>query len=270
MMNSDKKVDVKDTTSIRWDCLVPEDESDRYIQDGTNFYINRTNRSIYSMLIQRPLVVKNTLENYSKMVAYVDSDSIATKHVDTIFDHYESDSKYPFFVEGIYDYFLMGGRGGVVGDDYSTSLEHPACVLFGVDQSIRKRYRQTGYFVSDESCIDFLKEWYKMCSHPQVMENCAHYAPYNEETILNVLLWKEGKLNGLPYIYVNGGHSSIDEVYGIGFSGQNRLIREWLKIPAKEELLLFFHGEKNPESMTLMINDIKKRYSYDFSGSEYR
>ena len=62
MMNSDSKVDIKDTTSIRWDCEVPEDLSSRYIQDGKNFYINRQNRSIYSMLIQRPLVVKNALE----------------------------------------------------------------------------------------------------------------------------------------------------------------------------------------------------------------
>jgi hypothetical protein len=258
MMNSDRKVDVENTTSIRWDCSVLEDESDRYIQDGSNFYINRRNQSIYSMLIQRPLVVKHALENYSKMVAYVDSDSISTKYVDSIFDYYDSMSKYPFFVEGIYDYFMMGGRGGVVGDDFSTSLEHPACVLFGVDQSIRQRYRQTGYFVSDESCVMFLEEWYHMCSHPEVVQNCALYAPYNEETILNVLLWKKKILNGLPYIYVNGGYPSIDEVYGIGFAGENRSIREWLKIPAKEELLLFFHGEKNPENMALMIEKIKK------------
>ena len=259
MMNSDSKVDVKDTTSIRWDCEVPEDMSNRYIEDGSNFYINRQNRSIYSMLIQRPLVVKYTLNNYSNMAVYVDSDSIATKYVDNIFDYYESGSKYPFFVEGIYDYFLMNGRGGVVGDDYTTSLEHPSCELFGVDQSIRQRYRQTGYFVSDESCIDFLTEWYSMCSHPEVMEKCAYYAPYNEETILNVLLWKKNKLNGLPYIYVNGGISTIDEVYNIGFIGENHSIREWLKIPAREELLLFFHGEKNPENMTVMIEEIKKR-----------
>jgi hypothetical protein len=259
MMNCDRKVDVEGATSIRWDCDVTEDLSNRYIPDGENFYINRQNRSVYSILIQRPLVVKHVLENYSNMAVYVDSDSIATKYVDTIFDYYERNSKYPFFVEGLYDYFMMGGRGGVVGDDYTTSLEHPACDLFGVDQSIRQRYRQSGYFVSDDSCIDFLAEWYQMCSHPEVVEKCAHYAPYNEETILNVLLWKKKKLKGLPYIYVNGGLSTIDEVYGIGFVGKYRFIREWLKIPAREELLLFFHGEKNPEKMAAMIEEIKKR-----------
>lgn len=259
MMNSYKKVDVENTTSIRWNFKVSDDENNRYIPDGTNFYINRENRSIYSILIQRPLVVKHTLENYAKKVAYVDSDSIATKYVDTIFDYYETGSGYPFFVEGIYDYFMMNGRGGVVGNDYSTSLENPACVLFGVDQSVRKKYRQTGYFVSDQSCVDFLDEWYKMCSDKRVMEQSAYYAPYNEETILNVLLWKKNKLNGLPYIYVNGGLSTIDEVHKIGFNGTNNHIRQWFKIPAKKELLLFFHGEKCIDNMSSMIEEIKKR-----------
>lgn len=259
MMNSDKKVDVIDTTTIKWTCDITDDKSQKYIEENSNFYINRLNKSIYTTLIQRPLIVKHALENYSETVSYIDSDSIATKYVDSIFDYYDSTNDYPFFVEGIYDFFMMNGRGGVTGNDYSTSLENPACVLFGVDQSVRRKYRQTGYFVAGKNCIGFLEEWYGMCTNPTVMNENTFYAPYNEETILNVLLWKKKKFDGLPYIYVNGGNSIIDEVYDIGFSGKNNMIRDWVKIPADEEKLLFFHGEKNIESMSLMIENIRNR-----------
>lgn len=259
MMNSDIKIGVEGTETIRWNCEVMPDESPRYSQHGTNFYINRANRSIYSMLIQRPLVVKHALENFSESVAYVDGDSVATKNSDRIFEYLSREAQIPSFVEGIYDVLFLGDRGGIYGDDYTRSLEHPACELFGVDQKTREKYRQTGYFVAGQKCVPFLEEWYSMCSDPAVMENCRHYAPFNEETIANVLLWKKKALGGLPYIYVNIGATSVEEVYSIGFNGQKNHVREWVAIPANESELMFFHGEKNPESMQRMIEEIKHR-----------
>lgn len=259
MMNSDIKISVEGTETIRWGCDVMEDESPRYSSHGSNFYINRSNKSIYSMLIQRPLIVKHVLENFSKTAAYVDSDSIATRQVENIFRHFDEESKHPAFGEGIYEVLFLGNRGGIENDDYTNSLEHEACMLFGVDQTIRVKYRQTGYFVAGKGCLEFLQEWYEMCSHPVVMENCRLYAPFNEETMANVLLWKKGILDGLPYVYVNIGATSIEEVYLIGFNGEKRHVREWVAIPSFEEELMFFHGEKNVHSMQYMIEKLSKR-----------
>jgi len=258
VMNSDRKIDVDGVETIRRDCNVMEDDSQRYFIDGENFYINRTNKSIYSMLIQRPSVVRHALENFAEEAAYIDADSVATKHVDRIFDMRNAEEEYPSFVEGIYDVLFMGGRGGIYGDDFTRSLEHPACEFFGVDQTVRKDYRQTGYFVSGQNCIPFLKEWHEMCSDPEISENCWLYAPFNEETIANVLLWKKKAFGGIPYMYVNIGATSIEEAYSIGFTGNKNYVREWVAIPGMEEDLLFFHGEKNPENMNLMIEEIKK------------
>ncbi len=47
--------------------------------------------------------VKHALQ-YAKVVAYVDSDSVATRHVDGIFDYFPENNSYPYFVEGIYDW----------------------------------------------------------------------------------------------------------------------------------------------------------------------
>jgi autotransporter strand-loop-strand O-heptosyltransferase len=255
LINSNKVVDIKDVATINWNVELVDDNSDRYIQEGDNFYINRTNKTIYNILIQKPLITKDVLSKYTKTVAFIDCDSIATPYVDRIFDLYDNDKDYPYFVEGIYDFLHVGERGGAMTrDDMSTTLEHPACELFNVNQYVREKYRQTGYYVANEKCIDFLYEWYQMCSHPEVLNNIPYYAAYNEETILNVLLWKKLIFDGLPYIYANGNLELIDNIYSNYNISEESL---WIKIPNKKDDLLFIHGEKNILEMGKIISKIK-------------
>jgi autotransporter strand-loop-strand O-heptosyltransferase len=250
MLNSNLKID--GTITINWECEIEEIKQEKFI--------DRSNDSIYKLLIQRPLIIKDALINYTKVAAYIDADSVATKYVDDIFDMFKEGSQHPYFVEGIYDYLHVDGRGGADSrEDLSTTLEHPACELFKVNQYVRQRYRQTGYFVSDESCISFLDEWYNMCIHPEVLSNPSYYAPYHEETIVNVLLWNYNIQEGLPYIYVNGSFDTIDEVYNIiGFNNRDNFVRNWLRIPKFESHLLFFHGEKDYNIMKQMTNKLKQ------------
>lgn len=260
LLNSDKKINVDGVTTINWKTK-SYDDNDMYLDSSDNFYINRSNENIYKLLIQRPRIVKDALEKYSKVVAYVDSDSIATQYCDRIFDMYDSSLDYPYFVEGIYDYLHINGRGGAeTRDDLSTTLEHPSCELFGINQYVRQRYRQTGYFVAGENTIDFLEEWYWMCNHPKILKNFGFYAPYHEETIANVLLWKYNRLDGLPYIYTNGDDQTLDRIFNNNeFTGEPKHLGPWLRIPATEKDLLFVHGEKRITVHKKMIEKLKKR-----------
>lgn len=259
LLNSDEKINIENVYTINWKCDIISEEN-MYIKDGSNFYINRGSRSVYNILIQRPKVVKHVLENFLDIAVYVDSDSISTRYVDNIFNMYPENLDYPYFVEGVYDYLFYNGRGGAWSkDDLTTTLEHPACELFGVNQKIRERYRQTGYFISNKNCIPFLEEWSSMCENPNILENNELFAPYNEETILNVLLWKKEILDGLPNIYSNGTLETIDKIYNeIGFKGYDNLLENWLRIPPTKEKLLFIHGEKNIEVMDKMIEKLNK------------
>jgi FkbM family methyltransferase len=253
--------DIKNVFVIQWELDLEYDiKENMYIQKESNFYINRDNKSIYNILIQRPAIVKNVLINHLDIVAYVDSDSIATKYVDNIFEDYKKEYQYPLFVEGIFNYLHVGDRGGAESkEDLSTTLEHPLCELFNVNQNVRETYRQTGYFVSGKGCLDFLEEWEWMCMNPKISKNINYYAPYNEETVLNVLLWKYNIQFGLKNIYLNGTLQDIDLVYNkIGFKGYNNFVGGWLRIPSNKENLLFFHGEKNIEKMQEMIEELKK------------
>lgn len=251
MLNSNVQIDGAHT--FNWMCDV--------IDVPQNRYINRGDKDIYNILIQRPLIVKNALNNV-KTVAYIDSDSVATKYIDTIFDYFPERSTHPYFVEGIYDWMIINGKGGVENRlDMSGSLEHPACQLFGVDQSIRDRYRQTGYFVAGQWCKDFLDEWWWMCNHPKLMRNHEYYAPYHEETVANILLWKYKALDGLPYLYING---SLDTVNNVKFYGHKKHTGHFVASPAKEEHLLFYHGEKDPLTMYRMIERQRKKINVLF------
>jgi len=242
LLNSDE--DIPGAITINWKCDVKNP-----IQ---NKYIDRDNRDIFNILIQRPAIIKNAL-TLAKTVAYVDADSVATRYVDSIFDYFPEKSTYPYFTAGIYDWMHSNGRGGAeTKDDLTGTLEHPACELFGVDERFRETYRQTGYFVAGQWCEKFLDEWSWMCNHPAVKQNPQYYAPYHEETIANVLLWKWKVLEGLPYIYMNG---SLDMMGKLKFTGEDRYVGHFVRVPAKEEQLLFYHGEKNKETMLQMIGE---------------
>lgn len=262
LLNSDLKINIENVYTVRWDCDITLNDKMYEKFEDNNFYIERRNKEIYKLLIQRPLIVKHCLENFSNKVCYIDSDSIATPYIDTIFDYYNDDINYPYFTLGVYDYLFFYGRGGVAIDEGQTNtLEYPLCQLLGTNQKNRQSYRQTGYFVSNQKCIQFLNEWWDTCNRPEILKNHEYYAPYHEETVANVLLWSHNYQNSLPYIYVNGSIGRVDEIYNkIKFNGEYNHVSDLYKIPKTKESLLFFHGEKRINVMDEMIKSIEKNY----------
>ena len=223
-----------------------------------NEFINRTSSDVYKVLMQRPAIVKDAL-GYANVVAYVDSDSIATPNVNDIFGYYDEQSSHPYFVEGVYAYFMSNGRGYVsTKDELHKSLEGPACKLFDVDQSVRENYRQTGYFVAGQHSVSFLDEWMWMCNHPEVLKNPQYYAPYHEETIANVLLWKHKITDSLPYCYINQKYDTLEPFTDEQFE-KGEWLADWKKLPASRDLLWFYHGEKTVENMNRMIELISNK-----------
>lgn len=230
--------------------------------DGVNpeqsEFVNRNNSDVYKVLMQRPAIVKDAL-GYANVVAYVDSDSIATPYVNDIFGYYDEQSSHPYFVEGVYAYFMSNGKGYVsTKDELHKSLEAPACELFDVDQSVRENYRQTGYFVAGQHTVAFLDEWSWMCNHPEVLKNPQYYAPYHEETIANVLLWKHKITDSLPYCYINQKYDTLEPFTDEQFE-TGEWLADWKKLPSRRDLLWFYHGEKNPENMNRMIELISNK-----------
>jgi len=250
MFGSDRKID--GATTIKWG------EIDYNTKQ--NKYIDRKDENLYPIMMKRPNVVIDCLTNYAKTVAYIDSDSVATKYVDRIFDLYPYKAPHPYFVHGVYDWLTLDGKGGAESyDDLTNTLEHQACLLFNVDQRVRREYRQTGYFVAGQRSLEFIREWKRMCEHIDVRQFPTKYAPYHEETIANVLLWKKKIFTGLPYIYVNGSLEEMDVIREKGFTGDEQVINDWFHIPAREDRLMFYHGEKDPAIMQEMLTRLENQ-----------
>lgn len=257
LLNSDMKVDIENTTTINWKCDVSEVSNDMYHPSDENFYINRGHENIYRLLIQRPAVTLHALNNYADTVVYLDSDIIVTPYIDSVFDMYNVNTKYPYLTAGVYDYLFINGRGS--STDMNSTLEYPLCNLLDVDQSVRSVYRTTNIYIASQAAIPFIEEWNTICNLPTVLSNHNLYAPFHEETIINVLLWKYKFLDGLPYVYVNGGLDEMNDIDELGFTGQENPVRDWFTIPAKKEHLLAFHGEKRIDKMQQMINRLKTK-----------
>jgi len=248
MVNSDWKVPGAKT--VKWSL------HGNYIKKSN--YIDRNNTRVFELLAQRPVIIADALDKYAHTVSYIDSDTVVTQYIDNIFNYYPENCTHPYFVQGIYDYLFINGRGGVeTRDELHKSLEHAACELFGVDQSVRDKYRQTGYFVAGKHSRKWIDEWMWMCNHPAVVKNPQLYAPYHEETLANVLLWKHNIQEGLPLMYRNyKGEISVDD---IKFTGRMEHESEWVAIPAKKEELMAFHGEKDTIVMQHLLDQMNKK-----------
>ena len=247
MLNSHNKVKVENTFTIKWDCDV------RHLKKR-NDYIKREDKQIYKLLIERPKIVKHALEKFAEVVAYVDTDSVASPYCDRIFDYYNGESDYPYFTKGIYDFLIINGKGGASSyDDLTNTLETPLCELFKSDQKERQftGYRQTGYFIAGQKSIDFLDIWSHRCQHPMILKDNARYAPYNEESVLQTLIYDFKAYNGLPLVYVNGLRK------GLEFKGHEYFMGEWFKVPAQKDDLLFYHGEKDIDKINEFIEYLK-------------
>ena len=253
-------IDIEDVTSIRWNFEMSGGEDMLNAQADGNFYVNRDNLKIFKLFFQRPLVVLDALKR-AKTIAYIDSDSVATPYVDRIFSLYDENATYPYVTEGIYDWLHKDGRGGADSrDDLSTTLEHAACSLLGVNQYVREEYRTTNLFVAGQNAIPFVQEWWDTCNHPVILANPTWFAPYHEETLINVLLWKYNYLTGLSYVHMNG---SIEEAIKLVeekdiFKGAPYYIGHWKRVPARKEDLLVMHGEKRPEIMRQMAEKLRQ------------
>jgi autotransporter strand-loop-strand O-heptosyltransferase len=249
--NNDYYID-KNVTVVPW--YIDLSEKDLYNKDEQgNFYIKRGKKDIYNILVERIAIIEDALLNHADTVVYVDSDSVATENLDRIFHMYNGEP-YVLATDGIYEWMFYDGRGACeTRDDMTGTTEYNACQLFNVDQSVRKTYRTTNLFIAGEPALPFIAEWKKMSKHPEIIKNREFYAPYHEETLLNVLLWKYNYVDGLPYLYMNG---SVEETNGLyneyKFLGWTYHLKEWHKIAKCKEDVLVIHGEKRVDKMKEM------------------
>lgn len=271
MINSNRQIKGA-TETIRIDSNLRD--GNLFVNENGNSYVDRASIAIYDIITKKVNAIQHAINYRADNVVYLDGDSIATHKIDELFDFISEDMEYPLFTTAPQEFMMYGGKGNPfiedengnqVGRDLSKTLEVPACDLFNVSISNRNykdSYAQTGYIAltNNEGCNVFINEWREMCENETVVNDHKTYAPFHEETLANVLLWKNKFTKRLPLVYANANDTSvIDKFYTKAkpspFAVQR--MEGWLAFPGNPDDLKIFHGEKRPDVVDAMVERIK-------------
>jgi len=266
LINFTKKINLPNCVVVEWNFNFTETKESVFDNHapGDNFYVKRNNVRTYELLTQKPDIVKHALMNYADVITFIDSDSVATPSINNIFEMYPPSSRYPYFTKGIQSFILYNNQGYPNGDDYTTTIEFPACKFLNINIQNRKKYISTNLFVAGFDTLEFITEWSEICKIDEFRKAPAYYAPLQDETLANCLLWKYNYQESLPYIYMNADTKSLSKVFEeIGFNGLENHIEMWLKIPRTKDELLTIHSEKRPKEMRKMVKMLKHYYGFN-------
>ena len=245
-------------------------ENDFAFTEGGNYYANRLNPRIYSILCAKTIAMEMALEEGWEQICYLDSDCLATPLVDEIFDWSSMIEDYPLATRGVHDYMIILDNGNQVGNpfeltwpvpDHKLCLEWPLMSFLEVPEDKRGTYRTTNVMLANQRCKSFIKTWKDLCYLLPRIVNTDRYAPYHEETVYNVLSWKKNN-QGLPLCYINLGegletvkHTYSDQAKAgeYGWSDEDHSKRFYV-IPDDKKNIKVLHGEKRTSEVNLILD----------------
>jgi hypothetical protein len=220
--------------------------------------VDRFDFNTFYNLTRKFEVVLQSLNNGISDGIFLDCDVIVNNNIDELFNNFDKIENYPLITKGIFEYMIFNGKGNpFAGQDV---LEKPLMDLLNVkDRSMH--YVQTNIILFNEKCRDFFEECKKITFDINIIKNPTSFAPFQDETIINVLLWKYQAKNQLPLQYFN----LIDEnqlKYFFETNCENSYYNGcwWHYFPANKSDVKYFHGCKNEKILSECINFLKNKF----------
>lgn len=232
-------------------------------------YVDRSKQQTYKILSTKPTILLKSLQMGIEEAVYLDSDSVVRYNVDDIMQYTKQVSDIPLFTRGVYD-FILGKNG-----EYE--VEKPMMNYFKVENR-SMNYVQTNISVFNNKCNLFFEKWKQMCEDIEVVKNFEEWAPMQDETVANVLLWKYNCKEHLPMLHFNIRNLQFikefekfddtdkskysEQMLGFPFYIDGKQM-EWSYIPYEKEDVKVFHGVKKLNEMQDIIkfqNRIKNRF----------
>jgi ADP-heptose:LPS heptosyltransferase len=249
----------------RFDNVIPiEIKSKKYLENIINYSKKSSKEDsvkAYNVFL-KPFIIKellSTRSNDKDNFCYLDADCLAIRDCDKIFDKNVDIIDYPLFNKGCHEFMMIDGRGDPFinnGYDLNYCLEADLMKLLNIDINLRKQYLQTGVFLFNKNCKDFIDEWSLTCSKKEIVENWKQIAPFHEETVVNCLLWKKSIISDLSQSLINLPYNTYDHQKSFNkikemltcledVKEQDYFIDTFCRIPSKINLknLCFHHGK---------------------------
>jgi hypothetical protein len=222
-------------------------------------------------------VTLNSIKRYDvDCVVMLDSDIIVTPKIDNVFDTYENIiENYPIFIKYSWDIITVMGRP-LVSDYIQNSIGVEPAKIPAVCSCM---------CIANKNCVSFLEDWRYWCENSDLIkhhyvDNKDIYFDFNDESIVNALLWKYGATKILPtnlqwaWKY-DSVKFSLDFYDGkvAELQRHGSLYNSHWKIPENYEVpyglsviplhkndLWGFHGPKDINEINLIIDEIKNRF----------
>lgn len=240
-----------------------------------NFYVDRFSIKSFNVLSVKVLAMKHALESGWDEVCYLDSDCIATPIVDELFNWSNLITDYPIATKGVHEYMIRVDNSIQHGNPFlnrwpepeiELTLEWPLMRFMGMSTDQRGTYRTTTTILMNQNCREFITLWWDFCKILPKLTNILEIAPYQEETIYNVLSWKKTNVGfPLSYINLNNGLETVKDFYTVERKlnhfvnyVDNDLSTHFYKIPEDKRNVKVLHGEKSTSEVNKILYYLKE------------
>lgn len=217
--------------------------------------VDRNNINTYITLSRKPFIILDAINNGLEEGIFLDADGIAKENIDTGFEYLTQCENYPLIGKGLYEYMMLNGLG-----DPATgpTLEQPLMDLLGVKERTMY-YVSTNFIVFNRNMKHFIEEWASVANNEHVLNENLRYAPYHDETLVNVLLWKYNATKQLPRVHYNLTDAQRAEEFYTTTKRGTYTDSDWHYIPEDINDIKFFHGCKSLTEIDKTIELIQSR-----------
>jgi len=227
----------------------------------------------------KPLICLSVFDlqfiNKKDTFCYIDADCLGMENCDDIFLHEKDIIDYPLLNDGCHDYMILDGRGDPFinnGFDLNLTLEAPLINLLNYNINNRKQYLQTGVFLFNHECLEFLDLWKQICFDKKVLNNWKYLTPFHEETVINCLLWQKNILKSLGQVLINIPYYNKEDDDLVKIKNllgklkyppnETEFLYTFTKIPDKQKLknICFLHGKHSQKVYDFITNNMSDLY----------
>jgi hypothetical protein len=168
---------------------------------GDNFYIKNFGDKYKYIAGLKPKLVNFSLLLDYDLFFYIDADCLIMPNFDNYFNkHNNVLTGFPLCPNFCHDFMIYNGIGNPYEkeNEYNEDLclENPLIKFLNLNCK-RTKYRNTFCFIYDKSCVKFFEEANKIIFEMDLFKNRNTYFPLLDETVFNVLFWKNNYRNSL-------------------------------------------------------------------------
>jgi autotransporter strand-loop-strand O-heptosyltransferase len=269
--NASKKL-LSKCDCIRIDCNLPIVSEKDFVLEKGNSYVKRETLRTFLTLSSKIDSLIHASENGFDEWVYLDSDCVANYNVDDLFTYVQRVGDYPLASLGPLEVILVAdGKGSYKGNpwwkndgtyDPTATLEWPLMKFFQMEETQRGDYCTTNIIVGKPSVLPFLRLWKNTKEVIASLPNFFEYAPLHEETIYNVLTWRNFDFSKtIPMSYINITSCETVKHFFETTVDKDTHITTFYKIPKDKSKIKIFHGEKRTEEITKVFDLIDKKIS---------